>query len=139
MPAPNKSWRHLILNTLSTWLHGDPRGFRSRNHELHSNGDYKHPPPPGEHERLHRWMKRRARKEVHIPQHLRPIVGCAIRDYLRANGHHILCIAVGKVHTHGLAELPIDLRQIRAIIGECKRKSSRAIKKEMPGNVWSAG
>jgi hypothetical protein len=51
----------------------------------------------------------------------------------------VLAIAVGKVHTHILVELKDDIRVVRFIIGEAKRKSSRAVKQQLPGAVWSAG
>ena len=54
-------------------------------------------------------------------------------------GYRVLAIAVGKMHTHGLVELPEDLQRVKAVVGEAKRKSSRAVKKELPGSVWAAG
>jgi hypothetical protein len=36
-------------------------------------------------------------------------------------------------------ELPDNIRAIRSIVGDAKRKSSRTVKREMPGNVWAAG
>ena len=44
---------HLIWGTYGSWLPGDPRGFRTRRHREHVEGDYKHPPPPGLYEGLH--------------------------------------------------------------------------------------
>ena len=41
-------WRYCMINTLCSWLHGDERGFRSREPEIRSSGDYKNPPPPEE-------------------------------------------------------------------------------------------
>jgi hypothetical protein len=49
MPLPGMAWRHLVIFTHNSWLPGDPRGFRSQNHKILSSGDYKNPPPPGEH------------------------------------------------------------------------------------------
>jgi len=57
MPSPGQRWYHIILNTRGTWLPGDPRGFRSQSHKIHSSGDYKHPPPKGEHAGLHHYSK----------------------------------------------------------------------------------
>ncbi|HEX3314753.1 MAG TPA: hypothetical protein VHR72_07680 [Gemmataceae bacterium] len=31
------------LSTYGSWLPGNPRGFRSRKHRIHSSGDYKNP------------------------------------------------------------------------------------------------
>jgi hypothetical protein len=46
---PN-AWHNFYLcvgGTYGTWLRGDPRGFRSYQHRMHVEGDYKNPPPPG--------------------------------------------------------------------------------------------
>jgi hypothetical protein len=93
-------WRHNIINTKDTWLHGDPRGFRNRKHRIHSSGDYKHRPPKGEHANLHRYMKDKSKEEVTIPYELRQIIGRAIMTYLKEIGIRVLAISVGKVHSH---------------------------------------
>jgi len=132
-------WRHVIINTISTWLHGDERGFRSRGHRIHSSGDYNHRPPKGEHARLHRYMKDRARKELHIPRECRPVVGRAIVKHLNKMGYRVLALSVGKVHAHALTELPHELRVVKLIIGDVKKTSSRTVKKRLPGSIWAGG
>jgi REP element-mobilizing transposase RayT len=139
MPRRAHLWRHCIINTLNTWLHGDPRGFRSRNPEIQSSGDYKSPPPPGEYRKLHEYFEEHAGEEVHIAYRLRAIIGQAILVYLRSLGYRVLAIAVGKVHAHIVVELPKDKARVKEIIGEAKHKSSRAVTKWMPGKVWGAG
>jgi REP element-mobilizing transposase RayT len=139
MPRYAHLWRHCMINTLNTWLHGRERGFRSRNREIESSGDYKHRPPPEEYRKLREYFDEHAGDEVHIERELRAIVGLAILTYLRSLGFRILAIAVGKVHAHIVVELPKDLAKVRQIIGECKRKSSRAIKDSHPGTVWGGG
>jgi hypothetical protein len=47
MTQPWNFWYHVGGNTKSTWLHGDRRGFRTRHHREHIEGDYRHPPPRG--------------------------------------------------------------------------------------------
>jgi hypothetical protein len=54
MPKPGMRWRHCVIGTHNSWLPGDPRGFRAIDHKIHSSGDYKNPPPEGEHSGLHR-------------------------------------------------------------------------------------
>jgi hypothetical protein len=49
MPLIRRCWRHIIVNTKNTWFHGDDRAVRDRDHRIHSSGDYKNPPPEGEH------------------------------------------------------------------------------------------
>jgi hypothetical protein len=58
-----RTWFHITWNTYGTWLPGDPRGFRSHNHRIHSSGTYKSPPPPGEHHLLHQRAKRELKRE----------------------------------------------------------------------------
>lgn len=132
-------WRHIIINTLGTWLHGDERGFRSRKHRIHSSGDYRKPPPAGKHQGLHDYHEERARCEATIEKSLRATIGRAIIAHLLAHHYRVLAVAVGKVHTHILVELPEGLRVVKAIVGEAKRRSSRAVKHALPGNVWAAG
>ena len=139
MTDPNMVWRHFVISTLGTWLHGDERGFRSRKHRIHSSGDYRNPPPPDEHAGLHVYQDKRSRPEVALERELRRIVGRAILDYVLDHHYRILALAIGKVHAHGLAELPETLSTVKAIIGEAKRRSSRAIRNQIPGNVWAAG
>src|ERR1700722_14324129 len=47
------SWFHCMSNTYGTWLRGDPRGWRSRNHREHVDGDYRSPPPRGKYKIMH--------------------------------------------------------------------------------------
>ena len=66
MPRPGKRWRHIIINTHGSWLHGDQRGFRNRGPRIHSAGDYKHRTPKGEHANLLKYMKEKCPKKVKI-------------------------------------------------------------------------
>ena len=47
MPKPEMIWRHVVISTHGNWLPGDPRGFRTRHHLEHVEGDYRNPPTPG--------------------------------------------------------------------------------------------
>src|SRR4051812_48633870 len=139
MPVPGKMWRHVIISTRGSWLHGDARGFRDRKHRIHSSGDYKNPPPVEEHAGLHRYMKEKSSGEVHIPRSCRPLIGRAIIAESNELGHRVLAVAVNKTHAHAVTELPSGVREVRAIVGEAKRVSSRAVKDKLPGSVWGAG
>jgi len=139
MSQSARLWRHVIINTRGTWLHGDPRGFRNRKHRIHSSGDYRHPPPAGEHSELHEYHKDRSRPEVHIGRNERAIIGREIVRHLQTQGYRMLAIAVTKVHAHLLVELPGALDGVKAIIGSAKRFSSRAVERSMPGSIWAAG
>src|SRR5205814_1318626 len=133
MPKRGMSWRHVIINTKNTWLHGDERGFRSRKHRIHSSGDYRNPPPKGEHRALHEYQLERAGEEVTIPQELRARIGQALLTYLRNQNHCVLALAVAKVHAHAVVELPTARSTVKRIIGEAKRGASRAVTSELSG------
>jgi hypothetical protein len=139
MPTAGKKWRHVIVNTRSSWLPGDVRGFRNRGHRLHSSGDYRHPPPPEEHEGLYKYNAGHARGEIRLPRELRPIIGKTFRSHFLSCEHCVLAVAVTKVHAHALVELPDNIVRIRAIVGNAKRISSRAVKQVLKGSIWSAG
>ena len=140
MPSPGMRWRHVILGTLNSWLPGDPRGFRTRDHKLHSSGDYKAPPPPEEHApAARRHSENISGDPVIIPKSPREKVGTAIIKKLQSIRLRVLAIAVAGMHTHILVELPDDKKAIKSIIGRCKMKASHAIRAEMPGRVWGGG
>jgi hypothetical protein len=70
---------------------------------------------------------------------LRSVIGRAILDYLLSIEMRVIAIAVGKVHTHIVVELVDDIRLVKHLIGQAKRTSSRAVRQQLPGAVWSAG
>ena len=139
MPTPGKRWRFVTIGTHNAWKPGDPRGWRSRNHKIHSSGDYRNPPPVEEHAGLRQWANERSGNAATIPTRLRSAIGMHIIAALRELGHEVLAISVSGRHSHFLVELPDDLRVIKAIVGEAKRASSRAVREAMPGKVWAAG
>jgi REP element-mobilizing transposase RayT len=135
MPRAGYRWRHVVISTHNSWLPGDPRGFRSKDHDVHSSGDYKHPPPAGEHAGLHRYAKRHSGPPVVLPAPLRETVGRAILQELEKHGATIPALAVAGMHAHLLIELPDDIAEMRRIIGRCKTAACHAIREEMPGRV----
>ncbi len=102
-----RQWFHIILTTYGAWLPGDLRGFRTRHHREHVEGDY-HDPPPRE-----LYAARRQRSEtllkqppVTLPTRLRPVVGRALRNKLRSLGADVLCLAVaGRAKKRATLEL----------------------------------
>ena len=137
MPKPGKRWRHVTLGIYNSWLPGDPRGFRTWDHKLHSSGDCKNPPREGEHSGLHEFSKRFSGPVVIIPWELREVAGRKILKKLRDLDHEVLAIAVAGMHTHIQVELPDDVPTIRQIVGDCKRAASHAIRAVLPGRVWA--
>lgn len=77
-------WR-VDIATYCSWLPGDVRGFRNREHRIHSSGDYKHRPPVAEHEGLRRYNEPLRSSVVVIPRALRLLVaGTIARALLEA-------------------------------------------------------
>jgi REP element-mobilizing transposase RayT len=132
-------WRHIICNTHCTWLPGDPRGFRNREHRIHSSGDYKNPPPTGEHAGLYTHNLNHSGKRILIPDTLRQRIAEAFANHLRSQGCPVSIASASETHVHALTLLPLDRRQTKRIIGDAKRVASRSVKAEMPGRIWSEG
>ncbi|MBI1900138.1 MAG: hypothetical protein HYS13_03350 [Planctomycetia bacterium] len=103
-----QGWYHLILTTYGAWLPGDERGFRTRRHKEHVEGDYKNPPPAGRYTALKRSARAAMKHDVvMLPPPMRPIVGAALRDRLNGLGGLVACLAVGARHVHVLARMPL--------------------------------
>ncbi len=101
-------WYHLMSNTYGTWLPGDERGFRTRGHREHVEGDYKKPPPEGKyadrHERAQGLMKR---GPVYLsPEARRAAVEEFRRTLVEVHGLEVLAITVSRMHVHVLVRLP---------------------------------
>jgi hypothetical protein len=109
MPLPGRRWRHITINPRCSWLHGDERGFRDRDHRTHSSGDYNDPPPEDEHDGLRKYFEEQSGDIIVIPSHLRPVIGAAIVRNLTDHGHRLLALAIGGLHGHILTELPDDV------------------------------
>lgn len=139
MPAIRWCWRHIIVNTRNTWFHGDNRGFRDRHHRVHSSGDYKNPPPEGEHAGLYDYFAERAGPEVVFERDVRPVIGRALVASPRSMTYEPACIAIGKVHAHFLVRLADDYGLVKRVAGNAKHDASCAVSATLPGEVWAAG
>ncbi len=100
-------WFHVVVSTYGSWVDGDPRGFRTRHHREHVEGDYNRPPPSG----LYADRERRSRESlkeppVVLPPDWRPVIGEAFRERLGGLGVQLLCISVSGQHVHYLAKMP---------------------------------
>jgi hypothetical protein len=61
---PWNDWYHCMGSTYGTWLPGDARGFRTRHHREHIEGDYRNPPPKGMYEARHQQSKDVMQRDV---------------------------------------------------------------------------
>ena len=103
---------------------GRPRGFRTRHHREHVEGDYKSPPPPGTHEALLERSRRLLKQPaVRIPESWRPIIGTAVREKLVRKNGFVLCLAVASQHVHVLAKLP-DTAEPRFWMGLARKHTT---------------
>jgi len=105
--ADEQVWYHVILTTYGAWLDGDARGFRTRHHREHVEGDYKNPPPQGKYaDRERRSRESLKQPPVILPGDLRPIIATALRERFEQAGAFVLCISVGGQHVHVLVKTP---------------------------------
>jgi REP element-mobilizing transposase RayT len=137
MPKDGMRWWHVIISTWNSWLPGDRRGFRSRDHDIHSSGDYKSPPPPDEHAGLRHYHQQNSSDPIIIPDDCRETVARTIIAKLNKLDCRVLVVSVSGMHCHFLAELPDRLEEVRQIVGQCKSKSPHAIRDRVPGRVWA--
>jgi REP element-mobilizing transposase RayT len=135
---PWNDWYHLITHTYGTWLRGDPRGWRTRHHREHVDGDYKHPPAPGTWERLYglskRLMKRRA---VRLDVALREFVLAAAVDKLCELEIPVVAGSMTRDHLHVLVQCPDH--NPREWLGRAKKHASHLVRREglLPkGGIW---
>ena len=131
-------WRHVVVGTKCSWLHGDPRGFRDREHRLHSSGDYKDRPPAGEHAGLFRFNQQRSGEPVDLDVEARVIVCRTFVLKWRSLGYRIIVCSVGERHLHAVIDGPDDYGQLTKAVGKSKQKASHAVRLLLPGSIWAA-
>jgi hypothetical protein len=132
-------WQHVMIGTHCSWLPGSRRGFRSRDHRIHSSGDYKNPPPEHEHEGLRRYHERFSGEPVDFDINVRVIVCREFVLKLKSLGYRVIACSVGRRHLHALVELDADYHLRRKQIGKCKQKASHAVRSIIPGTIWAEG
>ena len=139
MPNPGTAWWHVIINARGTWLHGDPRGFRSRKHKIHSGGNYRCPPPLSEHQPLHEYQKARTNRPVHFEAAHQRVIGEGLLRGAELADVRCIAYAVSFTHAHLLVEIADDLSVVRKLVGRLKRNASRSVHTLLPGRIWADG
>lgn len=138
MPRPAHAWWHVSWNTYGTWLPGDPRGFRNRDHRIHSSGDYKRRPPESEHAGLHRYSKRVSDHEVVLKTaSLRKEVCQALLDTIDEMEVRCMVVTVCRVHVHLVIELPIEEASFRTSMTRLKTYSSAKVEHKPQSRLWA--
>lgn len=132
-----RSWFHITFSTYGTWLPGDPRGFRTWKHKIHSSGDYKHRPPKGEHAGLRTLARTTMRsRAVTLTRRQRETCAHAIVEKLTEKGCEVVAVAVTGQHVH--LQIRLEDRDIKRVIGLAKQLASHRVRDELPGTIWGA-
>ena len=133
---PWRDWFHCMFNTYGTC--GDPRGFRTRHHREHVDGDYKNPPPNGKYDKLYKQSKRLMNREsVHIASDRQQFVLDEVCGKLVLLGVQIIAAILDDHHLHLLARF--EDRQPRRWIGMAKKHAShmcRGFPDYQAGGLW---
>ena len=158
MPGFN-GWYHCMSSTYGAWLPGDPRGFRTRGHREHVQGDYKNPPPAGVYEQRHDAAKGRMKRSAVVLSGEARRAACEeVRDSLIRHGAEVLAVSVSTTHMHVLARFPLEGKPtfaerglrgkrnsavddpVRHLVGLAKQWSSKRLIADglaLPGGVWA--
>ncbi len=151
-------WYHAVANTYGTWLPGDLRGWRSRGHRVHVDGDYKRPPPEGAYDALHARSKRLMKTgAVVLTQEMRETVCDALVEKLRAMGVEVARLSVGGCHCHCLMRIQSPRMAMRGlcegnmltdgrnplprhVLGVARKHASHVLRQrglKAPGALWA--
>jgi hypothetical protein len=138
LPQIDGYWIHFVETVYGAWLYGDNRGFRTRHHREHVEGDYKNPPPTGKNEyKRQRSLDSLKQPPVVLAPTWRPIIAAAVRDRLEDLGAFVLCLAQGGQHLHLLAKLPVE-SDARIWMGLAKKHAAFEAKaKGWKGKLWA--
>ncbi len=128
-------------HTYGTWLPGDPRGFRTRHHRRHVDGDYKSPPPQGKYDRIYQYAKSVMKREpIYLNTDQRRLAVRFLVESLQRREIEVVIAGTDSVHFHILAR--ITERRPDHWMGVAKRETSHYMKEagigEM-GGLWGSG
>jgi REP element-mobilizing transposase RayT len=140
MPKAWNDWYHVTVHTYGSWLRGDPRGWRDKDHRQHVDGDYRNPPPLKLYERLHNHAKSIMKREpVLIAKDVRQIVVESVVEKLKFLEIQVIVASVDANHLHLLARFP-DHRP-KVWIGIAKKHASHVLRQSNlrlePGGIWA--
>ena len=136
--VPPLRWYHLTLTAYAAWLPGDPRGFRTRNHREHVEGDYKSPPKEDYSERHQRVRESLRFDPVVFRPDVREPIAVSIAEQLDRYRLDVAAVAVAAKHVHILAKLP--QRRAKYLAGRAKYRATRTLRTLGYENaVWAQG
>jgi REP element-mobilizing transposase RayT len=137
--VPWNNWYHVMCHTFGTWLPGDDRGFRTRHHREHVEGDYRNPPPAGRYGARHAHAKSlMTRPPVYLTVEQRRRALDHIVASLKKWNVETVVVAIDRVHLHLLIRCPDH--NPRHWVGLAKKESSAYLQREglaPPGGLWA--
>jgi hypothetical protein len=126
-------------HTYGTWLPGDSKGFRTRHHRQHVDGDYKNPPPKGKYNDLYQRSKSLMKRDpVELNTQQRKLALDAFVNSLLKRKIEVKAGAIDALHFHILAPFPDH--NPRHWIGIAKKESSHFLKINacgIDGGIWA--
>jgi REP element-mobilizing transposase RayT len=138
---PWNHWFHCMGHTYGTWLPGDPKGFRTRDHREHVDGDYRNPPPKGKYDGLHDHAKRAMKRDpVFLDRVQRQRALEELVASLQRRHFEIEVFSVDRIHIHGLVRVPDH--DPKRWTGVAKKESSHHCKQTghaPTGGMWATG
>ena len=162
MGRPWNGWCHCIGTTYGTWAHGDARGFRTRHHRRHIEGDYRNPPPAGAYEGLRKHAERSmSHGAVVLTPGQQSVVCDALVERLLEDNVELVALCVAPAHFHALCRFPNwadpnahipGLRAVnslkdgrdpvpRHLLGRAKKNAAHVLAqrrmKDAPGPLWA--
>jgi hypothetical protein len=139
MGAPWNDWYHCTAHTFGTWLRGDPRGWRSRHHREHVEGDYKHRPPKGKYDQLHEYSKSLMKRDPVRVNHVELIDFILTKMLERLVEFHVP-IAIGAfdgIHAHFL--IRCRDHKPRIVLGIAKQYATAQLKADPKAHSFAVG
>jgi REP element-mobilizing transposase RayT len=127
-------WAHVMWSTRGQWLPGDPRGFRDHDHRVHSSGDYRRPPPRGEHAELLARSRALLAARVVLSEDQRRRAGLVLVASFERQRVAVRAIAVAATHVHAL--IRVGQTDARAAVGVAKQRASCALHEIDVARKW---
>jgi hypothetical protein len=136
MSVPTLNWFHISVTTYGSWLDGDARGFRTRHHRLHVEGDYRQPPPNDRYIRRSRGSEASLKQSaVLLSTEQRRVVGEALLESFRFHGATMVAAAMARNHGHVLVGFAD--RKARHWTGLAKKNATVRLRETgYSGKVW---
>ncbi|MCY2930314.1 MAG: hypothetical protein NTV86_12610 [Planctomycetota bacterium] len=129
-------WYHVDGHTYGTWLPGDARGWREKQHKLHVPGDYRNPPPEGFGERLLEYSRENLRQPcVRLSLAQRQLAGRALVEMMLHQETELIALSMDSVHFHLLARFREG--DVRRRVGRAKKHAWHELcEAGFEGKLW---